>query len=113
MKVVIGDSLRHEIASVFAGWVHASVITMHLRASWGIHPCEKGKAFEEMPHQKAKLQEMRRFVRSIKDPFERRIFCMTVGVLFKHLRASYDTHPKWQDYVASVRKNVASTKEAA
>jgi len=115
VKTNIGSQLQHLIAMEFADWIHGVVVNMQLRASFGIHPTDTDPSiYTRQSYQEDRIKEIRAFVRGIRDPFTRRIFIHQVGYLFKALRARRGTHPKYQDYVASVRANVATMqKEAA
>lgn len=112
MKIEISDSDLCGVAQAFAENIHASVVTMHLRRSWGIwEPIAKPNIFCDSTIDKDRIQRIRVALASINDQWDRRQLVFMIKTLFQKLRQEKGTHAKWQDYIARVR--VAKAEHAA
>jgi len=109
MKIELDNSMVHAVAKEFANFVHGRVVQRHLKSSWGIWedgalPC----LYLEQPWERERLNAMRRAIRSIKDPWERRAFIHQVRFLFQRQRIEQGTLPRWQDSLALTHRAHAS-----
>lgn len=104
MKIKLSSSLQYCVAEHCAGTIHAHVVQMHLRRSWGIwEAAEEACPYALHDYQREEIQAVRAAVRSIRDPYERRSFVLTLKFIFNKLCEEKGTARKWQDYIASVR----------
>lgn len=105
MKIELKSDLMYCVAEHCAEIVHGHMVQMHLRRSWGIW--EDGalpNIYENRPFQRDQLNEIRAAVRSIKNHWDRRQFCLTLKFLLNKICSDKHTHRKWQDYIASVKQ---------
>jgi hypothetical protein len=105
MKIEVSESELHILAEAFASNIHAAVVTMHLRQSWGIWESRLG----ECPYRRdlAAITRIRAALRSIEDPLARYNFHISIRCIFHKLRRENGTDIKWQDYVSRVRQAYA------
>lgn len=109
MNITITDYQALSLAEHFANVIHAEVINMQLRVTWGIWPVDLEHA-KPTAEKQITYSEMQAAIRSIKNPSERRMFILQVRRYFTSKCMAHGTRRKWQDYVAGVTAAYADHK---
>ncbi len=108
MKIEISELEAITLAESFASHIHGFVVQMHLRRTWGIW--EDGTTpnpYVNREYQVEQLKRIRRAIRSIRNPWDRKSFVLAVKFCFQKMRTEKCTTIKWQDYVESVKQACA------
>lgn len=106
MKIKLSHLQLHSLAEDFAKEIHAEVVHMHLRRSWGCWPVDDERECIYTREKSRAFQEVQAAIRSVKDKHDRWTLIGLIRFHFNAICKEHGTHRKWQDYVVSVQQAV-------
>lgn len=114
LRISLPASFEFVIARECAEIVHAAVVGMHLRASFGIWPGDQGneELYSTARHRDA-INDVRALLRSITDRDAKWMMILTIRHIFQCLRKRHGTQVKWQDSVAACKAACAKAQREA
>jgi hypothetical protein len=113
--ITLSDMQVLAIAKDFAKTIHARVVNMHLRVTWGILPGDTGECpYVPFPGDEDNFKDMQAALRSVTDPDARRMLVRHIRHYFHEMRDERGKPIlKWQDYVEMVKVNAAQMRYQA